>query len=200
MQSPGEKKAWEMLRRLDPAAVRGNAAVLFDQTLNQYVVRSFCWDFLIDPLKKSVRACDQSGEGVLKRHGYFFMHSCLWYLVHAKDIPLTGKLIKPANLRGGELFFRGSHVLPLESLADKYSDNRKSFMSRGKELCAASVNFGDASLQLLPLPRIPVTLILWLHDEEFPARADLLFDSSCEMQVPIDILWSLAMLSLLVMM
>ncbi len=49
------------------------------------------------------------------------------------------------------------------------------------------------------MPKIPVTLILWLQDEEFPARADLLFDSSCELHVPIDIIWSIAMMSTLVM-
>lgn len=198
MQSPGEEKAWEKLRRLDPPTVCRNASVSFDKRFGRYVIKSFCSEFHIDPLKKSVQS-DRPGELILKRHGYFFTHSCLWYLVHAKDIPLTGRLVRPANLKEGELFFRGSHILPLESLAGKYADDRKAFMRRGKEVCAGSVDFGDASLQLLPLPRIPVTLILWLHDEEFPARADLLFDSSCEMQVPIDIVWSLAMLSILVM-
>jgi hypothetical protein len=48
------------------------------------------------------------------------------------------------------------------------------------------------------MPRIPVTLILWLSDEEFPARADLLFDSTCEIHLPLDILWSIAMMTILV--
>ncbi|MFO0752145.1 MAG: DUF3786 domain-containing protein [Thermodesulfovibrionales bacterium] len=42
-------------------------------------------------------------------------------------------------------------------------------------------------------------LILWLEDEEFPPRVDLLLDSTCELQLPLDIVWSIAMLSLLVM-
>jgi hypothetical protein len=54
-------------------------------------------------------------------------------------------------------------------------------------------------LKLLPFPRIPVFLILWLKDEEYPPRADLLFDSTCEAQAPLDIIWSIAMVSLLVM-
>jgi hypothetical protein len=54
-------------------------------------------------------------------------------------------------------------------------------------------------VELYPLPRVPVTLILWFGDEEFPARADLLFDSSVELQAPLDIAWSAAMLSALVM-
>ena len=61
------------------------------------------------------------------------------------------------------------------------------------------MNYGDASVELLPLPRIPVTLILWLSDYEFPARADLLFDSTCEQRLPLDVIWSIAMMSVLVM-
>jgi hypothetical protein len=47
------------------------------------------------------------------------------------------------------------------------------------------------------MPRIPLTVILWLGDEEFPSRADLLFDSSAALHVPLDINWSLAMMSLI---
>ena len=52
----------------------------------------------------------------------------------------------------------------------------------------------DAALLLAPLPRVPVTMTLWLADEEFPARAGLFFDSTCSLQLPTDILWSLARL------
>ncbi|MBI3593004.1 MAG: DUF3786 domain-containing protein, partial [Nitrospirae bacterium] len=45
----------------------------------------------------------------------------------------------------------------------------------------------------------PVALILWAADEEFPSRVDLLFDSTCELQLPLDIIWSIAMMSLLLM-
>jgi hypothetical protein len=98
------------------------------------------------------------------------------------------------------MFFRGSHVLPLENLAERYEDDKEVFLKRGKELCGEVLNFGDASVRLFPVPRIPMTIILWLRDEEFPPRADLLLDSSCELQVPLDIIWSVAMMSLLVMM
>lgn len=121
-------------------------------------------------------------------------------MINAKDIPHTGRLIKLNNIKGGEMFFRGSHVLPLESVAKRYEDDKESFIKRGIELCAEVLNYGDASIKLLPMPRIPVTLILWFKDEEFPPRADLLLDSTCELQLPLDIIWSIAMMSVLVMM
>ena len=199
MKSPGVEKAWELLKKLDPSVVCRNASVTYDDKINSYTLRSFCTDFSINPHERSIKSTTSQGEMLITRYGYFFIHSCLWYLIHAKDIPITGRLIKPENLKGGELFFRGSHVLPLDKIAGKYGDNREDFIKRGRETCAEVSTYGDASLQLLPMPRIPVLLILWLNDEEFPPRVDLLFDSSCELHLPLDILWSIAMFSVLVM-
>jgi hypothetical protein len=198
MISAGEEKAWEILDSLDPSTVCKNGSVTFNQT-NGYRVRSFCSEVFVNPRGKTIKSMDDLGENIIRRHGYFFIHSCLWYLIHVKDIPCTGRLVKPVNIKGGELFFRGSHTLPLETLAGKYAGDATSFFQKGRELCADFETLGDASVRLFPLPKIPVTLILWLKDEEFPERTDLLFDSTAELHLPLDILWSLAMLSILVM-
>ncbi|OGW36349.1 MAG: hypothetical protein A2Y97_05990 [Nitrospirae bacterium RBG_13_39_12] len=200
MISSGEEKAWEILEKIEPADVCRNASVTFDEKNKCYILKSFCIDFSVIPKEKIIRSPTSQGETIIKKYGYFFIHSCLWYLINAKDLPLTGRLVKPFDIKGGEMFFRGSHILPLESLAKKYGDDKKAFIRKGTELCSDVSNYGDASFNLLPMPRIPVTLILWLKDDEFPPRTDLLLDSSCELQLPIDIIWSIAMLSVLVMM
>ena len=199
MISSGEEKAWEILKGLHPADVCKNASVFYDEKSDHYVLKSFCSDFQINVQEKIIKSPDHSGEVILNRYGYFFVHSCLWYLIHSKDIPFTGRLSSPASLRGGDIFFRGSHVLPLDRLAKAYGTDKQSFIEKGKELCADSLTYGDASIQLFPLPRVPVNLVLWTGDEEFPSRAEMLLDSSCEIQLPLDIIWSIAMLSVLVM-
>lgn len=196
---PGEEKAWEILRGLDPSDVCRNASVGFDEKGRYYIVKSFNMDFFVTPEEKIIKSASHQGETIIKRYGYFFIHSCLWYLVNAKDIPLKGKLIKPFNIKGGEMFFRGTHVLPLDNLAKKYGNDKEAFIKRGSELGAEVLNYGDASIKPLPMPRIPVILILWLEDEEFPPRADILLDSTCELQLPLDIIWSVTMMSVLVM-
>ncbi len=103
-------------------------------------------------------------------------------------------------MKGGEMFFRGSHVLPLGGIAERYTNDPGGFTAKGKDLQAEILTYGDASLRLFPLPRVPVVLILWTGDEEFPPRADLLFDSTCEFHIPLDIIWSVAMMSILIMM
>jgi hypothetical protein len=199
MTSPGEEKAWDILKEISPPDICRNAAASYNEDTRAYTLRSFCIDFRINPEKRTIESCDPSGENIIRRFAYFFNHAVLWYLIYAKDIPLTGRLVRPSDVKGGQMFFRGSHAVPLDTLANKYGSDKEAFMKRGRELCAGSLDFGDASLRLLPAPGMPVTLVLWLGDEEFPARADLLLDSSCELQFPIDIIWSMAMLSVLAM-
>lgn len=193
----GEEKAWENLNKLHPSDVCRKAGVSFDN--GSYILRSLGMDFLIHPAKKEIKNIQPEGEALLKRYGYFFILSALCYLINSKDIPQSGKLVKPEGLKGGEIFFKGSHVLPLDKIAEKYGNDKAGFVEKGKNLGGKKENYGDASVELLPFPSIPVTLILWLSDDEFPARANLLFDSTCEQQLQIDILWSIAMMSVLVM-
>jgi hypothetical protein len=193
----GEEKAWESLLRLEPADVCKRAGVLYDRETATYILKSFGFDFSVSPSKREIKNLSEKGEIFMKRLAYFFNLSVLSYLVNAKDIPLSGRLIKPENVRGGEFFFQGSHQLPLDKIAEKYKNDREGFITKGRESNGRVLDYGDASFELLPIPRIPVTLILWLSDEEFPARTDILFDSTCKIQLPLDILWSIAMMSIL---
>lgn len=194
----GENKAWEILAAAEPAAVCKNAAVSYDAA--GYGLTSFNAGITVSLTDNTFISKDPAGELLLGRLGYFSRLSILWYLTCSKDLGLTGKHISPGNLKGGQLFFRGSHVLPLDKLAEKYTDDPEGFIRRGLELGGTQTQHGDAAITLFPLPRIPVTLILWRGDDEFPPRADLLFDSSCEAQLALDILWSIAMMTVLIMM
>jgi len=197
--SSGEEKAWHILKGLSPEDVCRNSMVKYDAASGAYLMKSFGMDISVDPGEKRIHSDAPEASLLLDRLGYFSKLSILFYLTSAMDIPLSGRLVQPVNLKGGQVFFRGTHVLPLDKLALKYGSDAKSFIKRGTDLGGAQMDYGDVSLQLFPFPRIPVVIILWLEDEEFPARTDLLFDSTCELHLALDILWSTAMKSLLIM-
>ncbi len=199
--SSGIKKAWQVLDDLNPDDVCKNTSVSYNRADGAYVIRSLGMEFSVSLKTKEIKAHDEQGDAILKKLGYFISHSILWYLIGAHDIPASGRLIKPSDVKGGHLFFRGTHELPLEGLAGKYKSDREGFLSKADGLGGRELkNYGDASVELLPLPRVPVTLILWLSDEEFPARADILLDSTIERHLPLDIIWSVSMLSVLAVM
>lgn len=49
----------------------------------------------------------------------------------------------------------------------------------------------DLSFQVMALPRIPVQVLLWLADEDFPARITFLFDATIEEHLPLDVIFGL---------
>jgi hypothetical protein len=198
-RSTGEEKAWSILVTMSPEDVCKRALVSYDAPSGLYAVRSFGMEYHVSVQDQRISSLLSIGDILLTRLGDFFRLSLLWYLVDAKEIPFTGKLTKIEDIKDGLVFSKGSHTLPLGKLAAKYGINKEGFIKRGKDLGGETLDFGDASLMLLPFPRIPVTLVLWLADEEFPARADLMLDSSCDLHLATDMVWYIAMMSVLLM-
>lgn len=196
----GEEKAWGIIAALSPEDICSRTLASYDPASGLYRIKSFDMNFYVSPSEKKITGDELDCGICLDTLKDFFKLSVLWYLATAKDIPQSGRLIKPLDVKGGQRFFTGTHVLPLDQIAQKYAKNRAGFAERGRSLGAELVNYGDVAIRLFPLPRVPVTLILWLEDEEFPARVDLLFDSTCEYHVPTsDIIWAIAMMSALIM-
>lgn len=188
-----------MLSELNPDDVCKRAGASYNKTGSFYILKSFGMEFSINPKKEEIRPIEGHGERLLNGLGYFISHSFLWYLINSKDIPVSGRLVKPENLKGGQHFFRGTHHIPLETLTKNYETKKQAFIERGMELGGRAINMADASIELLPLPNVPVTLLLWIKDDEFPSRSTLLFDSTIEIHLPLDIIWSVAMMSVLAM-
>ncbi|MBI5049731.1 MAG: DUF3786 domain-containing protein [Nitrospirae bacterium] len=196
----GQERAWEILiNELEPEAVCKNADATFNSSLKFYTLKLFGHEIYVSLKDKKITGSSSESEFILNNLGYFSELSILWYLISSKNIPPSEKLINPSNIKGGELFFRGSHVLPLDKLAQKYENDIGGFFERGKIFHSEKMDYGDASIKLYPSPRVPVIIILWQKDDEFPARADLLLDATCELHLPADIIWATAMISVLIM-
>lgn len=199
MYSPGEKTAWSLLKGFHghPEEVAKRAGVSFKG--GAYVLQSFGSDVFVNPEKETITSRNEEISALIKRTGYFYNHLALWWLVNARGIPATGRLIKPTDLKGGEMFFRGTHALPLDRLASIFGGNKEGFLKRARSLGAKPKEFGDVSAEFFPVNGLSMLLLIWLADEEFPARADLLLDSSWEIVVPLDIIWCASMLTVLAM-
>ena len=199
MTGSGVDQAWALLAGLDPAEVCVRTAATFETAAGRYALPSFGQIVHVSPVSRIVTSASPEGERLVSRFQHFSTLSILWYLIRARDIPPSQRLVGPADTQAGAIYFNGSHVLPLDRIATRYGNDRSGFLQKGEALKGEPMSFGDASLRLRPFPRLPVVLILREADDEFPASMDLLFDSTGEQQVPADILWSSAMLTLLMM-
>jgi hypothetical protein len=116
----------------------------------------------------------------------------LTYLTQAAEIPLAGSWISEKDLPGGSLFFRGPHALPLQPLLSRFGADLPAFRRAAEGLGGGALQYGDAAYGFTALPRIPAACLLWAGDEEFPARAGMLFDRSLARHLPLDVVLALA--------
>jgi hypothetical protein len=194
---PGEDEAWAKLATLDPAEVCRRAMAHFDEQTETYTLKSYGCDISISPRDKKIFSSSPKGDDLLGKVDASL--ALLWYLASSHSLPLSGKLIKPGSLPGGQIFEKGTHVLPLEPLAKEYAHAPEAFIETGKMWGGETLDYGDAAIQLWPLPQVPTTLILRTADEEFSALVNLVLDSNCKFQLPTDIIWALCMMSASIM-
>jgi hypothetical protein len=192
----GEKEAWDLLQSLEPKDVTGRTGAAFDPDSSSYKLVCLNQEISVSPNQQVITSSSSPGAFLINDLGEYSRLSILRYLVHAKDAPLTDKLVKPSDLPGGDFFLKGSHVLPLHKIISRFEHDISGFLVTCEELGGARLEYGDASVKLMPFPRVPVVIILWVCDDEFPTQASLLFDSSCSSLMAIDVLWSTAMMTI----
>lgn len=188
----GISRTWEIFHQLEPEEVCSRVNATFDAQKGLYTTTSFGQKMYVDEAQRRVYSDSEEGEYLLSYTDYFFDLSVLWYLIGAQKKHLSGRLVKPSELEGGQIFVKGTHVLPLDEIAAKYNERGDAFFIRSRAFSGKKIPMGDASVEFLAFPKIPVTFILWFGDEEFPPSAQFLLDSTCTSHISTDVLWSVA--------
>lgn len=182
--------AWREFVRFDPLEVSRRAGVEFEESLAIYRLKSLGHNMFVSLNRREVYSDSPEGERLLQHKDYYFGLSVLWYLMTTQNIPLSGRMVKPASVPGGQIFVKGTHVLPMEDIAAAYSGKKELFLEVGARFGGTEAEYGDVAVRLLPFPRLPVCLILWFGDEDFPASGQLLVDSTCTCHLATDVLWA----------
>ena len=186
----GEEKAWRELREADPELVSRNSLAAYDSKAGTYTLTVLGEKYAIDPGGMAIVNLTNPARAP----EYLLKLSIPVYLVQARDIPPSGELVK--DLPGGGFFFRGSHALPLDAIAEKFGRDSGSFERAGRStLGGTPAGMGDAAVAFNVFPRVSMALVLWLSDEEFPARATLLFDSNAGRHMALDVVWAVSLVA-----
>ena len=95
----------------------------------------------------------------------------LFYLLNV-DTAALGPPLSPLELPGATTFFqkRGPHALPSAPLEERFGRDLAGFFQVGARLGAAKRESGDGALAFQVFPKLPVEVVLWEADEEFPAQ------------------------------
>jgi hypothetical protein len=177
---------WEQLIKLDGHETARRAMCRFISDQNRYIINLLNTEFVVDLSNREIFSIQAQSQ---QKPAEFLQQLCLLtYLINARDVPLANKLVKGETLPGGQFFFRGVHGLPTEKLEKAFGEHPKALHSIVKQFDAKPCEFGDASIQLFVLPRVPLTVVVWKGDEEFGARASILFDQTAAAHLPLDAL------------
>jgi hypothetical protein len=116
----------------------------------------------------------------------------LHYLLTARGDSLTKNLITFRQVEAGNFYYSAFLKRARDPLLHGFGENPERLLRCGAELGAVPDTVGDVSITLTALPRVPVTLVVWRGDDEFPPEASLLFDETIGCYLPTE---DIAMLS-----
>jgi hypothetical protein len=182
---------WDRLSKLHPTDVCNRTEALYNPAREGFLLPVYNLRYLILPKEKKLLRVEWNDQPVEEDLRPFFYLMVLVYLTEAKEIKPTHTWISEKDLKGGSTFFRGPHSLQVEELEDLYGKDPDAFLKAGKKLGGNEILYGDKGFALEVLPKVPLAYILWKGDEEFPPRIGILFDSTIESHLPLDMIWCL---------
>lgn len=108
----------------------------------------------------------------------------LHYLANTTATLEEGKLISYKELPGGNIYIQPFTNRSIRPLAKLFGAVPQRLVEVAAIIGGQQVAHGDAGVTISVFPRIPVTLVIWGGDDEFPASANILFDASASAILP----------------
>ena len=180
---------WDKLSQLHPTDVCNRTEAIYHPAREGYLLPVYNLRYLILPKEKGILRMEWNDKPVQEALHPYFTLMVLVYLTEAKDIKPTHTWISEKDLKRGSTFFRGPHRLEVEELIDLFGKDPEAFLKTGKKLGGSEILYGDKGFALDIFPKVFLAYILWEGDAEFPPKISVLFDSTIESHLPLDIIW-----------
>jgi hypothetical protein len=110
----------------------------------------------------------------------------LYYFTTSDGAPPAGKWISFAELPNGRFYNQAFQGYSGKELARAFGENLTAFIEAATQLGGERLHFGDAAFAFQALPRVPLLVVYWLGDEDFPSTGQVLFDESASHYLPTD--------------
>ena len=154
----------------------------------QYSLEVWGNEYLVDLSNSKITHMVATGPPL---HEYFDLFA-MYYLLRVKDIPLSSEWVSEKDLPGGSTFFRGPHQIPTDLISKRFENDLQEFKTCCESLGGTPIEMADAAFCFTITPDIPVAVLYWIGDEDFPAEAKILYDRSITTLLSLDILFALA--------
>ena len=119
----------------------------------------------------------------------------LHYLEAGSPSKLEEKWVSYREIPGATFYYGPFVKRAIEPFKKVFGQNIPGFSKAAGHLKSRAVELGDAAFIFQMFPRVPVQIILWQGDDEFPPEANIVFDGSIGgILSPEDIAWLASLL------
>jgi hypothetical protein len=164
--------AWKLLEGRKPAAIAAHGALEYHEAGSLLHI-----PFLADIYKVDLRAhrvMFENGSEVYPFLSVLLLH----YLIGVNDRPPAGEWISFREFEGGDSYigsFANRTLLPLKNI---FGQHPELLERAAAPLGAEKLDIGDVGLRIPVFPKLPLAIVLWKGDAEFPPDVNVLFDKT----------------------
>jgi hypothetical protein len=178
---------WEELADLDPSSVCRRSGA--GQVAGGYRLQVLDAEYRVEPRQRRITRSrigadiEVSDAAVSNALELIIVH----YLLNAKDIPLSGRWVGLNDLGSGTQFFV-SHVPDFGQLLPLFASSPGTVEIAARGIGGQRLEYGDLSVEIRMLPRVPMAFVYWAETEEFASQASVMFDTTGEQHLPLDVM------------
>ena len=107
------------------------------------------------------------------------VYCILFGYADVQQIAETRQLVPFTKLWGGRSY-QGVFIQRVAKPLARVFSSKTSLLHQAEKLLGGEkkLSYGDCSVKIYSLPKVSITIVLWTKTSEFPASANILFDSS----------------------
>jgi hypothetical protein len=110
----------------------------------------------------------------------------LHYLLTASGRPLSGELISFKELGEGLAYYPTFAQRVVQPLITHFGSNPVVMLESTQMLGGIESGLGDFAVTISAFKKVPITLVVWRGDDEFPPNANVLFDRYALEYLPLE--------------
>jgi len=119
----------------------------------------------------------------------------LHFIAAGVVLGLSGNWIAYREIPGAAFYFSAFTKRAVDPLKKVFGHNLSGFSKTAERLHGTPLDTGDTAYEFRVFPDVPLRLILWAGDDEFPPEASIIFDESIgKILSPEDVAWLSGML------
>ena len=187
MMNVVDKSYFNKLAEKDPNRICELAACNYDYVEKLYKITIWGDEYSIDPLREKIKCLTTIPFNTHEYFQIFIIH----YLLLNKDIKVCNEWISEKDIPGGSSFFTVSHKIPCDLISKKFENALLKFKKHCEKLDGFILGMADAAYCFKITPQVPVAVLYWVGDDDFPPQSKILFDKSISV-FPLDVIFALA--------